>query len=182
MSWLLVAAVLLGADTDFTARVDTIKQYSATLNVIAVPTELQSQKDAKLAELNTMLEKGAASVDEFNQLYMKFDEALMWLWQNSSDKPSKAPGSFAETGDSWTLDNAALALSVSRADLGMSVKTPATTWRFLPCDMKDLQINGTTLSMNSAASRVMTEFRTGYSLGMLLTLAEFPDAPRLEHA
>ncbi len=180
MSWLLVVAVLLGADTDFTARVDTIKQYSATLNVIAVPAELQPQKDAKLAELNAMLEKGAASVDEFNQLYMKFDEALMWLWQNSSDKPSKAPGSYAETPESWTLDNAALALSVSRADLGMSVKTPATTWRFLPCDMKDLQINGTTLSMNSAASKVMTEFRTGYSLGMLLTLAEFPDAPGLE--
>ncbi|MBX7255780.1 MAG: hypothetical protein K1Y02_05425 [Candidatus Hydrogenedentes bacterium] len=180
MAWILVAASLLVADADFSARVDTVRQYVATLDSIAVPADLQAQRDAKVGELKALLEKGAKTEEEFNQLYLKFDEVLLWLWKNASDGPTKAPGTYTESADSWTVDNGALVLTVSRADLGMTVKTPATQWRFLPCDAKDLQVNGTTLSLNAAASKTMAEFRTGYSLGMLLTLAEFPDVPGLE--
>lgn len=180
MTWILVAAALLGADSDFPARVETVRQYVQSLDAIAVPDDIKPLRDSRMNELNALLEKKPSSSDEFNQLYLKFHETLLWLWQNASDKPSKAPGSYSETPDAWTLDNASLSLAVSRSDLGMLVKTPATQWRFAPCDVKDIQVNGSTLSLNDAASKTMTEFRTGYSLGMLLTLSQFPNVPGLE--
>jgi hypothetical protein len=173
---LLILCHALTAD-DLAPRVEVLKTHLERLHAITVSEDVQAEKASKLEELRLKLDAGAESEDSFNQLYRDMDAVRMWLWEYSANKPQVAEGAFDESEDAWRIATPDLQLSVNRADLSMTVQTSATTWRFLPSDDRDVELKEQAFALRSAQSIQAEEFRTGYSMGMILTLSEFPSAP-----
>jgi len=170
----------LGAADDFAARLDTLRIHVERLHAIAVPQSFEAEKEEKLAGLSAKLEQGASNDDEFNELYRAIDGVRMWLWKHAADRPELPAGAFEETDAAWRVSTPALTLEIAREDLAMSVTTANRTWRFVPCDDEDVEFADRKFSLCVARSITADLFRTGYSVGVLMALSDFPDAPGLE--
>ena len=170
----------LSAGEDLASRVIVLQKHLEHLHAITVPAELEGEKAARLEALKQALETGAASVEEFNALYWKMEEVRTWLLANSAQKPARAEGGFQETDDAWVVKNPQLEVRVTKSDLAMVVHTPQETWRLAPCDDRDIDVAGKKFGLQSAGVKRAEAFPTGYSVGMTLTFAQFPDAQDLE--
>jgi len=170
----------LAAGEEFGARLETLQFHVERLHAITVPAELQAEKEAKLAELERRLEAGAANGEQFDELYRAIDAVRMWLWEHAADKPKRAEGGFEEMDAAWIVTMPALELRLAKEDLAMIVRTPSLEWRFAPCDRKDVKFAAASFSLNSAQARTVEPFSTGYGVGMLITLSDFPEAPGFE--
>jgi hypothetical protein len=103
-----------------------------------------------------------------------------WLWEHAADKPRRPPGGLEETDVAWVVKTPQLELSIAKADLSMVVTAAPPPWRFLPCDDQDVEGIPGHFGLQSAKSRTVAPFNTGYSVGLTMTLSDFPDAPGLE--
>lgn len=175
-SAILILTQVLAAG-DLAPRVATLQSHLERLHAITVTDDSQVEKASKLDELRIKLEAGVDSEDAFNQLYRDMDAVRAWLWEHSANKPETADGSFEESADGWIVKTSRLELRINRADLAMAVSTPATTWNFLPSDARDIELADRSFALTSAGTVEAAEFRSGYSIGMILTLSDFPDAP-----
>lgn len=179
ISILVVLSQLAAAD-EFAPRVDTLRFHVERLGAITVPEALDAEKAAKLAELEALLAKGAANEDEYKALYLAIDGVRMWLWAHAAEQPGKADGSFAERDDRWQLETPGMVLSLMKADFAMEVNADGHVWRFEPAAKGDISKGGKEFSLLDAAQRKVESFAPGYAMGMMITLAEFPDAPGFE--
>ncbi|MCC6486260.1 MAG: hypothetical protein IT364_02060 [Candidatus Hydrogenedentes bacterium] len=176
---LLVCVHTLAAD-DLAPRVDVLRMHHERLGAITVTPDLETEKAEKLETLRVKLEQGVSSEEAFKQLYLEMDAVRSWLWEHSAERPKTATGELTEGPGEWTLKTDALTVRVNRSDGSMQVDTPATSWTFLPCDDKDIELQGSSISLTSAANITAEEFRTGYSMGAIYTLSGFPEAAGLE--
>lgn len=175
---LLVWAVAALAE-DFGERLKTLSMHVDRLGAITVIESATAEKTNKLDELRTLIDKGADSVEAFNDLFTKIDEVRTWLLASSAEKPTRAEGTFEETDAAWIVRNPQLEYTLNKADLSATVRTAGTTWRMLPCNEGDVEC-AKPFSFMTAGVKRGEAFHTGYSAGMSLTLAEFPDAPGFE--
>ena len=182
MFTLILLLTQLAAGEDLAPRVAVLQKHLDRLHAITVVEERSAEKDAKLAELKKLLDTGVQSVEEFNALYEKMDDVRSWLLANSANRPARAAGSFETLSEEWVVKTATLTLSLKQKDGAMTVQTPDETWEFAPLDNSDVEIEGKSFSLWSAKSRSVESFNTGYSVGMSIDLAEFPDAPGWELA
>lgn len=180
MTSLLVFLTVFCAANDFTQRVDVLRHHVERLHAIAVSEADEKEKAEKLRELADTLAKGAANEEEFNALYNRIDDVRMWLWAHAKDRPQSAQGNYAESQSGWTITAPVVSVTLSKSDLALTVKTPKTMWSFAPCDDRDILMPGKSFGLRTAGKRTVEEFRTGYSVGMLVTLTEFKQAPGLE--
>jgi len=171
--------VLMVAQVDFTPRLETLSKYVARLQAVAVPAALETDKAQRLEALKAAVARGVTSADEFGALYEKIDEVRTWLLAASPERPTRAPGTFADEPDAWVVRNSELELRVAKTDLAMHVTTPHAAWDFLPCGDGDIECAGKSFSLLSAGGKNAVEFFTGYSAGMLITLTDFADTPGL---
>ena len=88
-----------------------------------MPTEVQPEKQAKLQDLRTRLQQGAADEAAFQSLYLAIDDVRMWLWKNAAERPVLAQGTFEETADAWRVTTPELDVRIQRAGLG---------WKYVP--------------------------------------------------
>lgn len=172
----LVVMTHFAAGEDWASRLATLQKHFERLSVITVTADKEAEKAAKLEEVKKVLDAGADNTEAFNNIYNKMDEVRSWLLANSLNKPQKAQGEYSEEADSWMVKNAELELRISKSDLSISVKTPAETWKMLPCDDNDVLTVDGRLSLSAAGEKKCEPFITGYSVGMMLSLSNFPDA------
>jgi len=177
---MILSMIFLGAEDALAPRLDTLAFFVERLEAIQVPAELQTEKDARLAEVRTKLTNGAKNDAEFTALYEAIDDARMWLWQHAAERPALPQGQFEDKEDAWIVGTPSLTLHIAKADLVMEVKTPAETWRFLPSDKFDIEFQGKSFALTSAKSVRGESFNTGYSVGLLLTFLDFQDMPGFE--
>lgn len=172
---------LLQAVEDFTPRIETLRFHVERLGAITVPAERQAEKEARLAGLDEMLDGEIGDEETFNACYNAIDEVRQWLWANAAHRPAAAEGVFEETDDAWRLQAETLTVRLSRETLALEVRTPGHAWKFAPSDAGDLEFSGGKAGLTQAASITAEPFNTGYSVGMTLTLSDFPglDAFRL---
>jgi len=175
----LMMMTQLAAAEDFAPRLAVLQKHLERLHAITVTQGLENEKAAKLAELKTLLDAGADSEAAFNNLYYKMDAVRTWLLANSLHKPARAEGTFEEIEDAWVLRNPHLELRLARVDLSITVQTSNETWRMAPCDNRDVEAKPP-FGFCAAETQRAEAFHTGYSVGMLLNLAAFPDAPDFE--
>lgn len=162
------------------ARVAMLQFHVKRLHAITVPATTQAEKEAKLAELEERLGAGVENAEQFNEVYRAIDEVRMWLWEHAAYRPTRAPGSFDETASAWTVTTPALILRIAKADLAINVQTSSYAWPFEPSDDGDVVFANAHFSLRAAKTQRAEAFHTGYSAGMLVTLADFPDAPGFE--
>jgi hypothetical protein len=175
-SAILILSQVLAAG-DLAPRVATLQSHLERLHAITVTDDSQAEKASKLEELRIKLEEGADSAEAFNQLYRDMDAVRAWLWEHSANRPEAADGTFEESSDTWIAKTSRLELRINRADLAMAVTTPATNWNYLPCDEHDIELADRSVALTSAGTVEAAEFRSGYSMGMIVTLSDFPEAP-----
>ncbi len=180
---LLLWASLLAAPEDLAPRLETLRFHLERLDEWVVPGELDQEKRAKLEELKSALDAGAADEEAFNDLYRQMDEVRMWLWANAAARPQHNRETLRETPDAWILfDPAApqlMQVRISKSDLAMSVGLGYTQWEFLPSDDRDIELAGGSIRLTSAGTINLKPFSPGYGAGGVLHLAGFPDAPGL---
>lgn len=169
--------MFLLAQAEFTPRVDVLSQHVVRLEAITVAATLEAEKAQRLDSLKAAVAAGVTSTEQFDALYTTIDDVRTWLLANSPGRPTRAEGTFIEEPDAWVVRNPALELRLAKEKFSITVKTLQETWEFLPCDDRDVEAAGKVFGLASAGNRSATEFFTGYSAGMLLTLADFPDAP-----
>lgn len=174
-----VLSTIGAADDAFAPRLETLRFHVERLEAIAVPADLEAEKQARLAELKAKLDAGVADEEAFKSLYYAVDAVRMWLWENAAEKPAVAEGAFEETDAAWTVTTPRLTLLWSRADGVLTMRTPTAEWQTVPCDNNDIQYGGKSFGLLSAGAASMAPFNTGYSVGMTGTFAQFPDAPEL---
>lgn len=171
---------LLAVD-DIAARMVTLERHFERLQAIVVPADLAAERAERVDAVRALLDAGAESAEDVNGLYQQMDALRWWLWQNAEARPEMPPGEFLETPASWTVETPALTLAVNREDFGMTVSTAdGAVWTFEPCDERDIRAGMKGAGFLSAGRRTAVPFRTGYSTGMLITLAAFPDREGLE--
>ncbi len=168
------------AGEDLAPRVAVLQKHWDRLHAITVPADLDAEKAAKLDGLKKDLDAGIASVDAFNALYWKMDEVRTWLLSHAANQPTRAEGEFQDLADAWQVRNPYLTVQVAKADFAITVRTPQETWRMEPCDDFDVELSKKMVGFRSAKVQRAESFPTGYSVGMLITLAEFPSEPGLE--
>ena len=174
---ILLCCALLSANADFAPRVATLETHVLRLETITVPPELDGEKTAKLNLLRESLAAGVENDEEFNQLYRQIDEVRMWLWEHAVDKPALPPGGFHDSERTCSIETGGLSLRLNKEFMSMRVKTPAKSWWFEPGDEKDVVFRDTAFSLTSAGTKVFEPFNTGYSVGMAMTLSDFPAMP-----
>lgn len=180
MTFCLVVFAALAAADEFAPRIELLSTQLDRLQFITVPGALETERARRMDAARQALDRGAANTDEFNAIYHAIDEVRMWLWQNAADRPMPPDTSLSESKSGWTLSNGVLSLTIARDDLSMRVGTGTSEWRFLPCDKGDVIVNGKSTSLRSAGAVQVEEFNTGYSSGIVMTLANFPEAGGLE--
>ncbi len=180
MLTLLVLMTQLAAGEDLGPRVAVLKTHLERLHAITVTADRAAEKDEKLADLKKLLDAGVQSVEEFNALYEKMDGVRSWLLANSVNKPARAEGTFEALADAWQVRTPRLRLSLSGKDGVMTVQTAQETWEMAPLDDSDVEIEGKSFCLWSARSKNVAAFNTGYSVGMSIDLADFPDASGFE--
>ncbi|MHB8953658.1 MAG: DUF5696 domain-containing protein [Pirellulaceae bacterium] len=176
----LISLSLVAGEPEFAPRLETLAFHLERLNAITVPAEFSAEKAAKLDELTRQLAAGAQDQEQFDALYKAMDGVRMWLWEHAEEKPSLPPGGMEETDAAWVVRTPQLELSLAKADLSMVVVAAQQQWRFVPCDDQDVEGTGAQFGLRSAKRRTVTPFNTGYSVGLTMVLADFPDAPGLE--
>lgn len=178
---LIVAVLLAGLAQDpaTDARLETLQFHFERLKEITVPATLEQEKQAKLQDLEKLLAAGVTSEKSFDQLYRDMDVVRMWLWQNAAAKPSMPTGSFEETEQAWVLKDPQLEFRWRRDDWGASVTHGGQEWKFAPCNDHDIEYEGASLSLRSARDVKVEAFPTGYSVGLAMSLKDFPAMPRL---
>jgi len=179
MLTLLVVMSQFSAPEDLVPRIAVLQKHLERLQAITVPAELDAEKAAKLGELKALLDGGAETVDAFNNLYMRMDEVRTWLLARSIEKPMPAEGSFEDQKDAWVVRNPSLALELKKDNLAITVRTSQETWTMAPCEDTDIKTDHKSIGFLSAAEKKVVPFNTGYSVGMILSLAQFPEAPGL---
>ena len=174
---MFVMSLLIGlaaSADDLDARRAVLNKHLDRLDAITVPAPLRADKQTKLDALREQLARPAETPERINQLYLEMDQVRSWLWAHAEDRPRVEEGAFSETDDAWTLDNHRIKLTLDKADLSVTVTTPQAAWQFAPCDENDIRLARGSLSFKHARDRSVEPFRTAYSTGMLLTLANFP--------
>lgn len=172
----VVLLSLVSAPGDLAPRIDTLKMHVERLHAVTVTAGDQAEKESRLKELDSALAGSIADVTTYNNLYLKIDETREWLLAHSASKPEPYAGTFKETTDDWELVNDKLKVALAKSDLSLQVTAGKTTWEMAPCDDEDMRLASGNVSFLKAANRAVTEFRTGYSVGLLVTLSGFPDA------
>jgi hypothetical protein len=176
---LLLCLSHISTPDDLAPRLDTLKFHVERLGTITVTADVEAEKQAKLDEIKKAVDAGVADQAAFDDLYRKIDAVRMWLWAHAAERPQRAPGGLEDTPEAWLIKTPQLELAIRKADLGMTVKTPAEAWEFAPCDATDLRAGDKKLSLTSAGTRSLDAFAPGYAVGAILHLADFPDAPGL---
>ncbi len=174
---IMLSVMLVAGDDGLVPRVQTLIGHVDRLEGIAVPAALEGEKQAKLADLRARLQQGAKDSAAFNALYVAIDDVRMWLWQRAAERPTIAPGSFEESPESWRIKTPDVELAIQRGDLAMEILAGAASWRFLPSAQDDITFQDGAVSLASAQRITAAPFRTGYSVGCLLTFEQFPDRP-----
>lgn len=177
---ILVMMSQFAAAEEFAPRIDTLRFHVERLGAVTVPEALNAEKAAKLAELTALLEKGASTEDEYKALYFAIDAVRMWLWDNAAEPPRTAEGAFTELDDRWRLETPGLTLDLMKSDFAIEVNAAGHVWQFEPCDSADIHKAGKSFSFLDARQRKVEEFAPGYAVGMMITLADFPEAPGFE--
>ena len=180
----LILAVLsyaaAAATEDLNVRAATLDFHLERLRAITVPEDLNSEKEGKVAELVRRLDAGVNSVDEYNEIYRAIDAVRTWLLSHAVDKPALPPGTFEDAGTAWRIITPGLTLELAKENFATVVRTPSQEWQFAPCDDHDVHYAGATFSLRAARQCMAEPFITGYSVGMLITLSDFPEAPGFE--
>ena len=176
----LVISVLCVAGEDaFAPRVQTLAEHVVRLDAIEVAPEQEAEKQAKMADLRTRLEQGAADEAAFQALYLAIDEVRMWLWEHAAERPAIAEGTFEESDEAWQVKTPRLELRIMRAGLGLEVRTAAAAWRFRPSAADDIVLADGAVSLADAQRITAAPFMTGYSAGCMVTCEQFPERPDL---
>ncbi|MBM4090346.1 MAG: hypothetical protein FJ276_13120 [Planctomycetes bacterium] len=176
---LLLSVICATGNDALSQRVQTLAKHVERLEAIEVPAELQSEKQAKLAELRTRLEQGAADEATFQALYVSIDDLRMWLWKHAAERPVMAKGTFEESTDEWRIKTPELDVRIQRQGLGMEVRTHAASWRFQGSAADDVTFADGSVSLAGANRISAVPFMTGYSAGCVVACEEFPDRPGL---
>lgn len=180
MTLMLALLAQFGAPDELAPRLDTLRFHVERLRAVTVRPDAAPERETRLAELAALLERGAETVEQFNELYRAIDTVRTWLLANSLERPSRAEGVFIETDDGWAVKTPALEARLLRDDLSLVVITPEHEWRFEPSDQLDIEFADRTLSLTSAASVSAEAFSPGYASGMTVTFASFPELPGFE--
>jgi hypothetical protein len=177
--WQIVLSLcLLAAGQGIPNRLNVLQTQLDRLRVIDVPPDLRSQKSGKLDELAAAIAKGATTGEEVDAIYVRMDEVRSWLLANAVDRPMPGVGEFRETSTEWEVKNGHLVLVIVKKDLSMSVRSSQGSWHWRPADDKDVELrDGRSFSLLDARRKEAGDFRTGFSAGMRLSLADFPMAP-----
>jgi hypothetical protein len=176
---MVLSMVFAVGDHDLAPRVQTLMGHVERLDLITVPPDVADLKRGKLAELRERCEKGVDNNEELEELYYAIDDVRMWLWQNALDRPKTSPGQFEETPEAWRIEAPELAVRIDRQDLSMEVRTHGTRWDFLPASSDDISFANGAVALTSAQQITAAPFKTGFSVGCLVTFEEFPDRPNL---
>ncbi len=176
----LILLSLVSAPGDLAARIDTLKMHLERLHAVTVGADDEAEKERKLSELEGALAGPIPDEETFNNLYRKIDEVRSWLLDHSASKPEPYAGTYQEVADGWELANDKLKVTLAKGDLSLRVDRGASTWQMTPCDEEDMTLPSGNVCFLKAANRSVREFRTGYSIGMLVTLSGFPDAAGTE--
>jgi hypothetical protein len=177
---LILILSLLSAPADYQPRVNVLRHHVDRLREITVPPGDDAAKQEKISRLEDLLKKEVADEETFKSLYLEIDTVREWLLGHAASKPGPAPGEFAERDDRWEVTTPALKATLSKSDLSLRFDTAKATWQMLPCQSDDLMMTGRKSSFLDAKSRQVEEFRTGYSVGLMMTLSDFPDAEGLK--
>ena len=180
-AFLVLMTQIGAAEDEFASRIAVLQGHLERLHAITTPAELEREKTAKLDEIKKLLDAGAATEEAFNELYYKMDAVRTWLLANSVDRPVLPEGGFEDTAGAWIVRNPQLELAIDKADLSITVKTAEEAWQMAPCDDADLEVRGgRDFGFRSAQSKRAEAFNTGYSVGMTVSLGDFPEAPGFE--
>ena len=180
---MLIASILVGmlaAADDLAARMAVLEKHLEGLNAVSVAAAFEAEKETKLHDLAEMLAQGAQKPEEVNGFYLKMDEVRWWLWEHAAERPSVAEGAFTERDDAWVVANPHLTLSMKKEDFVITVTTPTAAWAFGASDDQDIELAGGALKLSDARHALAEGFRTGYSVGMLITLRAYPGFPEQE--
>jgi hypothetical protein len=180
MITLLVLITQLAAGEDLASRVAVLQKHLERLHAITVTADREAEKNERLAELKKLVDAGAPTTEAFDQLYWKMDEVRSWLLANSKDKPARAEGTFEKLSDSWQVRTPNLQFNLSMKDGSVTIATGQAAWRMAPLDDSDVEAADKSFSLWSARTKKVESFNTGYSVGMSIGLADFPDRPGFE--
>lgn len=182
MTWisLLFCSAAIAQPQDFSARLAVLETHRQALERVAVPAELEPEKQTRLLVLKRRIADGVETAEQVNTIWRKLEQTREWLLTHAAERPALPTGSFVQGHQVWIISNPVLHVTVDRKTFALDVRTPATGWRFRPCDEGDVVLqDGTSFSLASAQIATADAFRTGYSTGMELKLAGFPDRPSL---
>ncbi len=172
---LVLSLSLAAKPVDFEGRVQALQWQLERLAVIQVPAELTAEKEAKLKELKTELDSESLQAEDLNAFYTKLDGVRSWLLDNAVPRPSMPDGDFMDFTEAWVLRNPELTLEVKKADLSLTVKTPEETWHFPASATPEIELRDGSRHILASARRKSGEaFNTGYSVGFLMSLSDFP--------
>jgi hypothetical protein len=180
MLTLLVMMTQFAAGEDLAPRIAVLQKHLERLHAITVTTDREAEKNEKLGELKKLLDAGVQSGDAFDDLYWKMDEVRSWLLANSKSKPSRAEGTFETHSDVPRVKTRQLTFALNMKDGSAAVQTPKTTWKMAPLDDSDIEAADKSFSLWSARSKRVEPFNTGYSVGISIDLADFPERPGFE--
>jgi hypothetical protein len=175
----MIALIILmtqaaGAD-DLALRTAVLQKHLERLHAITVTTDREAEKNEKLGELKKLLDAGVQSGDAFDDLYWRMDEVRSWLLANSKSKPSRAEGTFEALSDGWRVRTPRLTFTLNMKDGSAMIQTAQATWNMAPLDDSDIEATDKPFSLWSAGSKKVESFNTGYSVGMSIDLADFPE-------
>lgn len=181
MFWAIMIALATGAGDDLVPRMEILREHYDRLGAITVRPEMAQERAQKLADLGEVLKKGAASVEEFNNLYTQMDVVRDWLLANSKDKPQLPPGTFEDKETVWEIKTPSLEVSLDKANLTLNCRTAAREWKTLQGE-REVELEKANCALAAAGTKKAEPFTTGYGVGFILNLTDFPEAPGLAFA
>jgi len=180
MLTLLVMMTQFAAGEDLASRTAVLQKHLERLHAITVTADREAEKNEKLGDLKKLLDAGVQSGDAFDDLYWRMDEVRSWLLATSKSKPSRAEGTFETLSDGWRVRTPRLTFTLNMKDGSATIQTEQAIWNMAPLDDSDVEAAGKSFSLWSAGSKKVESFNTGYSVGMSIDLADFPERPGFE--
>jgi hypothetical protein len=177
---LLILMTQTAAGEDLAPRIAVLQKHLERLHAITVTADREAEKDQKLGELRKLLDAGVQSGEAFDGLYWKMDEVRSWLLANSKNKPARAEGTFETLSDGWRVRTPQLTFTLNMKDGAATIQTAQAIWNMAALDDSDVEAAGKSFSLWSAGSKKVESFNTGYSVGMSIGLADFPERPGFE--
>jgi len=175
----LIILSLIAASVDFAPRVEVLKTHLEGLQRIAVPPELEVEKQKKLGEIERLLSQEISTEEAFNEAYRAMDKVRYWFWDNGANRPRIVPGEYAELENEWKVTTPDLSLLLSKEDLSVTIEAGEAVWKMQPCGEDDLEVGDRHLSLKDAKTLQVAEFNTGYSRGLLASFSDFPESGTL---